>query len=243
MTAGVQHSVERTAVACDLTAAHLWSMIVPSGFGLDADAQASAIATVRDGSRLRAAGVRGRRLELPEEHVTTLDGITLTTPARTWIDCAALVGWRDIVAMGDSILRSDLATRRELSRMVVWGRGRRGIRAAREALAILDPACESPGESWVRALLSRTRLPRPVCNAWTTVDGWNFRLDIAWPEHRVAIEYDGEEFHGPDRADHDEWRRALLRAHGWAIVVVRKGDLADGARLISEIGGLLGCRA
>jgi very-short-patch-repair endonuclease len=223
---GALRASDRLAVACDLTAAYLWSMIVPSGFGLDVDAQACAIATFRDGSRHRAGGVRGRRLELPDEHITTIGDIRVTTPARTWIDCAALVRWTDLVAMGDQLLRSGLVSRDELEAMIKWGHGRRGIRNARRALPLLDPAAESPGESWTRAILARARLPRPHCNVTVVVDGRVFRLDIAWPDAKVAAEYDGEEFHGPDQAPRDEWRRGLLAQDGWRIVVVRKADLA-----------------
>lgn len=216
----------RPAVACDLTAAHLWSMIVPSGFGLSVDEQACAIATVRDGSRHRAGGLRGRRLELPSGHVTVLDSTPITTPARTWLDCAALVTWPDVVAMGDAMVRSGLATLDDLKSMVDWGRGRRGIRFARAALQVIDPAAESPGESWVRAMLARAGAPRPVCNLSIDVGGLTFRLDIAWPEAKLAVEYDGEEHHGPRQREHDAWRRRLLNQAGWTIIVIRKGDLA-----------------
>lgn len=225
----------RRAVACDLTAAHLWAMFVPSGFGLSVDAQACAIATVRDGSRHRSGGVRGRRLELPPEHVTVLEGTPITTPARTWLDCAALVRWPDVVAMGDAMIRGGLATLEDLEAVVDWGRGRRGIRFARAALTVIDPAAESPGESWVRAMLVKAGVPRPVCNHTVTIGGLTFRLDIAWPEVMLAVEYDGEEHHGPEHREHDEWRRALLARAGWTIIVVRKGDLSGMDRLAALV--------
>lgn len=219
-------SSDRLAVACDLTAAHFWSMVVPSGFGLQIDAQACAIATVRDGSRHRSGGLRGRRLLLPPEHITSLEGIPITTPARTWLDCSALVSYTDTVAMGDAMLRGDLATLDDLRKIVVWGRGRRGVRNARFAAAVLDAASESPGESWVRAMLVRQGVPRPHCNHEVEVAGFRFRLDMAWPDSKIAVEYDGQDHHGPGRQEHDEWRRSLLRADGWTVIVVRKDDLA-----------------
>jgi hypothetical protein len=237
MTVGNVHASERMAVACDLTAAHFWAMVVPSGFGLQVDAQACAIATMRDGSRHRSGDVRGRRLELPDSHLTILEGIPITTPARTWIDCAPFISPTDVVAMGDAMLRAKLATPEDLSAMVRWGYGRRGIRNARSALPILDPNAESPGESWTRTMLIRAGIRRPVCNLAVEIGGYRFRLDMAWPREKVAVEYDGEEHHGPDRHAHDEWRRALLRAAGWIIIVVRKGDLGDMApvaRLVSS---------
>lgn len=226
---------DRVAVACDLTAAHLWSMVVPSGFGLDPDAQPCAIATIRDGTRHRAIGVRGRRLELPSDHVTTLDGIAITTPARTWLDCSPLVRWPDTVAMGDAMLRAALTDRRELERMVMWGRGRRGVRNARRALEILDPRSESPGESWVRAIMREGRVPIPHCNVEVVVAGWTFRLDMAWPEKLVAAEYDGEDHHGPEQSDRDRWRRGLLAEAGWTVLVFRKADLSHPGELVDSV--------
>jgi hypothetical protein len=216
----------RQAVACDLTAAYLWSAALPSGFGLDVDAQACAIATISDGSRHRHAGVRGRRLALPEDHLTELEGVRITTPARTWLDCAQLIKPTDVVAMGDALIRSRLASRADLEEIVLWGKGRRGVRPARTALPILDPGAESPPESWTRALLIWGGVPSPVTNFEVEVAGYRFRLDLAWIDERVAVEYDGQEHHGPDRQEHDAWRRRLLRAAGWTVIVITKEDFA-----------------
>ncbi len=226
---------QRLAVACDLTAAHLWSMVLPSGFGLDVDAQACALATERGGSRHRAAGIRGRRLELPASHLTMLNGILLTNPARTWLDCAALITWRDLVAMGDAILRHHLTEERDLQQIVSWGRGRRGVRPARQALGILDPQSESPGESWLRAYLISTGLPQPVCIFRVRIGENDFRLDMAWPASKVAVEYDGEEFHDDAQHDRDSWRRSLLRQAGWVVIVVRKENLRGTDDIPSQV--------
>lgn len=239
LTRGAIVASDRLAVACDLTAALAWGVALPSGFGLDADAQACAVATNRGGSRVRSGGVRGRRLELPSGHVTTLDGMPITTPARTWLDCAQFLSWRDVVAMGDQILHLELSDREALDLMVRWGRGRRGVRLAREAVPILDPAAESPGESWVRAHLHRAGLPLPVCNHTVVLKARELRLDMAWPSVLVAVEYDGQEFHGPDRERHDRSRRELLRAWGWEVLVVRREDLANLDDLVATLQGLL----
>lgn len=127
--------------------------------------------------------------------------------------------------MGDAILHSELATMRDLYDVIVWGRGRRGIRAARGAYEILDSRSESPGESWMRAYLLRGGIPRPTCNLTVVVRGRTLRLDAAWEEYKVATEYDGEEFHGPEQETHDKARRELLRSAGWHVIVVRKTDL------------------
>jgi len=239
MTRALIAAADRFAVACDLTAAHLWSMVVPSGFGLDVDAQACAVATIPDGNRLQSRGVRGRRLELPHDHVTRLDGIPITTPARTWLDCAALVRWTDTVAMGDALLRSGLTDSAELATVIAWGKGRRGVRSARWAHPLLDPNAESPAESWARAILIHGGLPAPVCNPPIRIFGRTFRLDLAWIREKVAVEYDGVEFHGPEQAAHDERRRDLLRRAGWVILVIRREDLASPGATIDTVHRLL----
>lgn len=240
LTRSLIGAADRLAVACDLTAAHLWSAVVPSGFGLDVDAQRCAVATVRDGNRLQSSAVRGRRLELPSDHLTTLNGIPITTPARTWFDCSALVTMANLVAMGDALLRDGLSTREELQRVVAWGRGRRGVRLARWALPVLDPGSESPGESWVRAILVHSGLPAPECNMTVRIFGYEFRLDIAWRQERVAVEYDGAEWHGPEQRARDEWRRELLRRAGWTVIVIRKEDLMTPNRLNDAVWQALG---
>ena len=63
------------------------------------------------------------------------------------------------------------------------------------------------------------------------VDGVpTYRLDLAYPKAKIAIEYDGEEFHSSAEARAaDEMRRAFLRSAGWVVIVVGKHSFADEA--------------
>jgi len=69
-------------------------------------------------------------------------------------------------------------------------------------------------------------LPAPELQWWVTVDGVpTYRLDLAYPKNRVAVEFDGREFHaGPERREADLRRRNWLRDHGWTVIVVTKDD-------------------
>jgi very-short-patch-repair endonuclease len=64
------------------------------------------------------------------------------------------------------------------------------------------------------------------------VDGVpTYRLDLAYPCAKVAIEYDGEEFHtSPGDRAADELRRDWLRAHGWVVIVVTRRDFMRDAQ-------------
>jgi hypothetical protein len=66
---------------------------------------------------------------------------------------------------------------------------------------------------------------------------------MGWRRERVAVEYDGAEFHSdPAHLEHDERRRAeLADEHGWRVVGVGKGEvLGLGLTLERGVGELLG---
>ncbi|MBA2559333.1 MAG: DUF559 domain-containing protein [Propionibacteriales bacterium] len=72
-----------------------------------------------------------------------------------------------------------------------------------------------------------------------------FRLDLAYPNHKVCVEYDGEEFHSSDEARrHDEARRTWLRDRGWTVIVVHKDDFTSAAvaRWTGEVRAALAAR-
>jgi predicted transcriptional regulator of viral defense system len=62
------------------------------------------------------------------------------------------------------------------------------------------------------------------------------RVDFVWLDARLVVEYDGVARHtlATDRA-HDRRRRSQLRAAKWEVMVVRKEDLADPARLVQRL--------
>ncbi len=146
------------AVLTDLTAVRLWHLPVSTSHAGDAT---TVVSVPADAAHARRRGVRGRRVLLPDDHVTTLDGLRVTTPERTWLDCAASLWLTDLVAMGDTILRRGLATEQSLAQMCHWGFRRRGVATARKALTLLDAGSESPGESWTRVALVTGGIRRP----------------------------------------------------------------------------------
>lgn len=58
-----------------------------------------------------------------------------------------------------------------------------------------------------------------------------YRLDLAYPKHRVAVEYDGQEFHlSAEQRAADKFRRDWLRSQGWTIIIVDKNSFSHEAR-------------
>lgn len=231
-------------VLTDLAAATAWCLPVPQPRGRTGEAPPVSVAVQAGRSRSEVTGIRGRRLELPDAHLTTLGDLRLTTPARTWLDCAALVSPEWVVAIGDAVLRRGLARPDDLARMVAWGRRRRGVVNARGALGFLDAGSESPGESLTRAHLVRGGIRPPRCNLDIFVrSGWIARADMAWEAERVIVEFDGQVHLQEAQRRKDAARRNLLQEAGWLVIVVTWGDLLHPWTMVDLVRGTLAARS
>lgn len=212
------------AVLTDLSAARHWRLPLPPW--LMDEPRTVTVSRPPGGGRAERRDTVGRRVLVPPEHVTTLIGVRITTPARTWLDCAAHLPLVQVVAMGDHLLRRELALESDLAKLIAWAPRRRGIVTARAALPLLDPRSESPQESVVRAHLVVFGLPRPVCNLDVFHDGsWLARVDIAWPEALLAVEYDGIGHLDEAQRRRDAWRRNALQRAGWLVITLTADDL------------------
>lgn len=230
------------AVLTSVTAADHWGLPLPPWIGLS-DNHPTVIAVPAGSAHPNRRGVRGRRLDLPAEHVTEHRGLAVTTPARTWVDCAADIPLVHLIAMGDAALHAGLASDQELRAMVNWAFRRRGVANARRALSLLDCRAESPGESLTRAYLVLDGLPRPQCNLDISIDGrWVARVDMCWPEQRVIVEYDGAVHLQERQRRRDARRRNELLADGWLVITITADDLRHPGRLVAQVAGALASR-
>lgn len=212
------------AVLTDIAAAKTWRLPLPPWLGLEPIAESVAVPS--NAARPKRRGVRGRRLELPEDHLVVQDGIRVTTPSRTWLDCCAEIPLEYAVVMGDALLRRRLVIPAELADVVRWGVRRRGVVTARRALPLLDPSAESPGESLARVALVLGGIRGPRCNADIFDDGqWLARADMLWDAERVIAEYDGAVHISEKQRRSDAARRNLLQEAGWIVIVFTARDL------------------
>ena len=100
--------------------------------------------------------------------------------------------------------------------------------AAIAAARLVRERSESVPETQSRLLMVFAGVPEPVCNHPYMVEGIErYRLDLAWVEHKVALEYDGRWHDEPEQRRKDEARRAEMRAAGWVIIVIRAEHLYD----------------
>lgn len=189
-------------------------------------------------------GIDGGTRDLAPGDVMVVHGIAVTTPLRTALDLACNLRRREALAALDQFMRAFGFTREQYAAEAVRFFRRRGVVQLRRLIPLADPRAESQRESWTRLEIIDAGLPVPEPQHWIEIDGVpTYRLDLAYPRHRIAIEYDGEEFHDrtPEQRDDDEKRRAWLEHHGWRVVVVKRGDFTGAGldRWLNELRAAL----
>ncbi|MGY1740771.1 MULTISPECIES: endonuclease domain-containing protein [unclassified Blastococcus] len=221
------------AVVSHLTAAALWGLQIP----LVADDPRVHL-TVPPGRRVRSRA--DRRLHcsvLPTGQVVRRRRVPVTSLERTWLDLAATLAAPSLLAVTDQLLRRGVAVP-ALEDVLAAAPSVRGVRTARRVLPLADPRAGSPMESVLRWLLHEAGLPRPelqhvVLHATGEPVG---AVDLAWPEHRVVVEFDGE-VHRDRRTFVDDLRRqnGLVLA-GWTVLRSGSADvLGRPARVVAVI--------
>ncbi|QNI05446.1 hypothetical protein GAN17_03430 [Mycobacterium kubicae] len=183
-------------------------------------------------------GVLTRREALHDGESQTMNGLAVTTPERTAFDIGRRGAIRSAVARLDTLARATGFKVDDVLAVAQNHRGARGLRRLEAALDLVDPGAQSPRESYLRLLLIDAGLPRPQTQIPVLgVDGIPVAyLDLGWPEHLVAVEYDGDQ-HRTDRRQYvkDLRRIEMLERMGWIIVrVVVEDRPADILRRVRE---------
>lgn len=173
----------------------------------------------------------GGSRDLQPQDWVFIGGVRVTTPVRTALDLGCKLPRRQAVAAMDALMRVHGFTTADLMRELPRYFRRRGVVQLRQLVPLVDGLAESSGESWTRLEIADHGLPLPVAQHWVNVDGVpTYRLDLAYPRARIAIEYDGEQFHTqPEDRERDRVRREWLRDHGWRVIVVDRFSFSDDA--------------
>ena len=169
--------------------------------------------------------VRGDRIS--EDEFELLEGIPVTNVARTALDLGCWYPTGDAVAAIDALVRTVELKMADFQMLTERYPGRRGISRARKALELADGGAQSPKETWLRLLLIRAGLPRPLTQIPVRDEFGDTiaYLDMGWEDVKVAVEYDGEQ-HRNERAQYrwDIRRLEMLQRLGWVVVRVVAGD-------------------
>lgn len=116
---------------------------------------------------------------------------TFTALPRTVLQCAMTASFEQAVIIGDSALHAGLK-REDLDKLLPSFDGCRGIKRARRAIGALNALSESAGETRTRLLLAELPIQQPELQVTTDTGGGRYRVDFAWREIRLILEFDGD---------------------------------------------------
>jgi hypothetical protein len=191
---------------------------------------ASLPASIIDTNARREPRVQTWEDRIEADEVCVVDGMRVTTPERTAFDLVSRFPLDPAVAATDALIQATHLKMADVEQLVDRYRGRRGIKAARVALDLVDGGAQSPKETWLRLLLIRAGFPRPqtqipVRNEWGWAEAY---LDMGWEDLKVAAEYDGAH-HETSRYHYrkDIRRLEMLERYGWIVVRVVAEDHPD----------------
>lgn len=226
------------AVAYRTTAARIHGMPLPAW--VEDESPRLELAVPVGTSQIRRPGLAVRRLGLPVSDVMEACGIRITTPERTFADLASLLGVADTVVVGDHLVcehgpghpgeREPIVPFGALSRYIAGIKGRHGILRARQALELVRIGADSPPETRFRLALQEAGLPEPVLGM-VLCDGYGRPVlfpDLAYPDYRVLVQYDGSHHLAAAQAASDGRRETAALVLGWKSVVITKDDVDGG---------------
>ena len=186
-------------------------------------------------------GVRVHRTTIGRADVMeTDDDVRVTRPVRTAWDVATLERTADAVATVDGMLRAGTLDAAELAALQRGAPGRWRAQRAQRALVLADGRAQSPPESWVRVACHLAGLPAPVPQFVVVQDGvWLGRVDLAWPEVKLIVEYEGAYHFAGEQIVKDDARYERLIAAGWRVIRLLAADLRDLDGVVARIAAAL----
>jgi hypothetical protein len=213
-------------VACMGTAAALY------GFDLE---NTCAVHVFDPGVRMRpTVGLMvHQRTGAPLQRVA---GRLATAPAWTAVEVARQLRRPRALAALDAALHSLACTRAELETAVREQKGRRGIVQVRELVQYADGRAESGMESEARLVMIDFGLPRPELQYEIHGrDGELWRVDFAWPDQRVAAEYESIDWHvGKAEMLSDKKRFAGVQELAWTVIPIVVDDVRRQPRRLAD---------
>lgn len=181
----------------------------------------------------RVAGLRVHEVQHLDQVLR--EGLPLTSPERTFLDLAPYCDLTGLVTAGDSLVRRTSTQPEHLIDLTTAALGIRHVRRARQAALLVRSGVDSPMETRLRLLLVLAGLPEPVVGyvVSDSAGGWLAKPDLAYPDIKHAIEYDGKHH----LVDARQWRQDIrrrenLEREGWLVRVITAHDLLQAPQTV-----------
>lgn len=210
-------------------------------------ATSTIVAVPHANAKRHVVGIKVVVWPFPLDTVMVDGQFTCTSPACTWAMFAAYLELEELVVLADSMMRRDRRLCRTTSdnlslyldeveaqvRAVKESGANsylfRGYKKCRHALLLARAGRDSSMETRTRLALMKYGLDCPLVN-YPIFVGNNTKpiyLDLAYPEFKICIEYEGS--HHAGQWLNDARRRQMIEDAGWKYIQVTKLDIGDEA--------------
>lgn len=167
----------------------------------------------------RGRGRHWRNVQHPGAGTVEIPGLWIADPETTLIDLMRFLPMKkahDAALIG---LQARISTWERLSNRAKELDGRHGVRQLRKVLKSVSSGAQSWGEKELIRLLQIAGITGWIANLPVRASGRNYRIDIAFPALKLAIEFDGRAYHStPEHFQADRRRQNDLQNSGWRIL-------------------------
>ena len=231
------------AWASHITAARLHTLWLPGRLLDDPRVHLSQPANAK--TWVRREGVCGHRVSVRPIDLTTRNNLKVTTPARSWLDVASSCTVRELIILGDQLVRHPYprfegrtqphATPADLTNLLAETKGTAGRRRCLTALPWIRVGADPVQETLLRLALIRAGLPEPELQV-PALPGTRSspRTDLGYPELKIAIQYEGDTHFIPAQQRADQRRDNIFLAEGWVVLRFNAEDAREGFRRAVE---------
>lgn len=176
-------------------------------------------------------GVHAWSDRFADGEIDVVDGMRVTTPARTALDLACRYPLTKAVAAIDALANATQLKIADVEILADRYRGRRGLLKARRVLDLVDAGAESPQETWLRLVVIRNDFPRPQTQI-PVYDEFGVLVavfDFGWEDLKIAMDYEGEHhWLTRKRLNHDIRKAETVAELGWVDIRVTAEDTEGG---------------
>jgi Transcriptional regulator, AbiEi antitoxin len=202
----------------------------------------------------KEAGIVHHRGVLDEDDVAVRGGVRVTSPTRAAIEVTTIAGVEESLVTVNGLLHAGQVSAASLAEMAVVARNWPNSLTTDLVLRLADRRIESVGESRTWHLCWKQHLPMPEPQVKVRDETGQIvaRVDFAWPELGVFIEFDGrvkytelvEEGSDATAVVLAEKRREeqLCILTGWVCIRITWADLANPAATARRIRAVLQSR-
>ena len=192
---------------------------------------------------------------LADEDIEVIHDVPVSTAARAAFEVMTIAAVEPALVVVNRLLHAGQLTGPALAEQVDRHQRWPGSLTADLVLRLADPRLESVGEDRFIYLVYRQGLPRPEPQLEIFDESGTLvaRLDFAWPELGVFLEFDGREKYERHRLPGESLEDFLMREKkreelvclltGWTCLRIGWADLARPVLLASRIRGVMAARS